>query len=126
DALVGMGFLETTTHSLISESAAEAFLASGLSLQRVADERAGAEPVLRPSLLPSLLRVLAHNRDSGVSDVKLFETAATFATAGDSHVERVKLAMVMPTDAPDRGLRQLRGVIDRLVQIVLGPNASVS
>jgi phenylalanyl-tRNA synthetase beta subunit len=54
DALVGMGYIETVTHSLVSDQAAAAFLPSGMDLLRVADERAKAEPALRPSILPSL------------------------------------------------------------------------
>lgn len=125
DALVGMGFLETTTHSLISERAAQLFLEPGMTLQRVDDERARAEPVLRPSILPSLLRVLGHNRDSGVEDVTLFETAATFASRGQEHVERTQLGLVMPASSPEHAVRQMRGVIDRLVQIVLGPEVVI-
>src|SRR6185503_14214739 len=120
DALVGMGFIETVTHSLVSERAAELFLASGLSPLRVSDERAKAEPVLRPSIIPSLLRVFAHNRDNGVKDVKLFETASTFARGGNGHAEGANLALLMPAESPETGLRTLRGAIDRLVEIVLG------
>ncbi len=125
DALVGMGYLEAVTHSLVSEKAAEAFLLPGLSLQRVDDDRAKAEPALRPSVLPSLLRVLALNRDNGVEDVKLFETAATFASQATELRERVNLAMVLPAPKPELALRELRGVIDRLVQLVLGQRASI-
>lgn len=125
DALVGMGYVETVTHSLIGEEAAAAFLdpESQMSPLRVADERAKAEPVLRPSILPSLLRVFALNRDNGVHDVKLFETASTFALQGQSHLEQVNLALLQPAPSPEQALRETRGAIDRLVQIVLGDAA---
>lgn len=125
DALTGLGYLETKTHTLVSERAAQAFLPPDMTLQRVSDDRAKAEPALRPSVLPSLLRVLALNRDNSVEQVKLFETAATFAAAGDAHIERVNLAIVLPAEDPETDLRELRGVIDRLVQIVLGSDASL-
>lgn len=125
DALVGMGYLETVTHTLVSEKAAATFLPPGMSMQRVDDDRAKAEPVLRPSVVPSLLRVLALNRDNSVADVKLFESAATFASTGSEHHERVNLAIVLPAPKPEQALRELRGVIDRLVQIVLGDDATV-
>lgn len=124
DALVGMGYMETVTHSLISEPAASAFLPPGMTLLKIEDERAGAEPVLRPSIVPSLLCVFAHNRDNGVDDVRLFETASTFALLGDQHVERVNLALLAP--GAESGLREIRGVIDRLVQIVHGHDAEVT
>lgn len=125
DAMTGMGFVESVTHSLVAEQAAALFMPPGMSSLRVGDERAKAEPVLRPSIIPSLLRVFAHNRDNGVKDLKLFETASTFARAASSHLETVNLATLIAPDSPESGVRELRGVIDRLVQIVLGPQASV-
>ena len=124
DALVGMGYLETVTHSLVSEQAATAFLPPGMAAMKVEDERAGGEPVLRPSILPSLLRVFAHNRDNGVDDVRLFETASVFALLKDRHVERVNLALLAP--GGNNGLREIRGAIDHLVHIVHGDQRRVT
>ncbi|HWB19605.1 MAG TPA: phenylalanine--tRNA ligase subunit beta, partial [Phycisphaerales bacterium] len=98
DALAGMGYVECVTHSLVSEKSAKAFLPTGMELLQVEDERAAAEPVLRPSVVPSLLRVYVHNRNQGVDNVRLFETASVFALQGGKHVERVNLAMVHPLD----------------------------
>jgi phenylalanyl-tRNA synthetase beta chain len=129
DALVGMDFVESVTHSLISERQASLFLPPGMELLRVADERAKAEPVLRPSILPSLLRVFALNRDNGVRDIRLFETASTFARVNGERVERMNLAFVHPATSPeadpDADVRLARGVIDRLVQVVLGNSATL-
>jgi phenylalanyl-tRNA synthetase beta chain len=120
DALVGMGYVETVTHSLIGDEAARAFLPPGMQLLRVTDERA-AEPSLRPSIFPSLLRVFALNRDRGARNVKLFESGAVFAQIDDVHAERVNLAFVHAAETPEAGLRTARGLIDRLVDIVFGP-----
>lgn len=125
DAMVGMGYLETVTHSLISERHAEAFVPPDLSLIRVDDERAKAEPVLRPSVLPSLLRVFAHNRDCGTNDVRLFETAATFARTSASHIERTNLALLHAASSPEEGVRQARGVIERLAHLIVGADAFI-
>jgi len=125
DALVGMGFVESITHSLIGEFAASAFLPDGASGLRVDDERARAEPVLRPSVVPSLLRVRKHNEDNGVESLRLFESASTFVTCGETHDEQIRLGMV--ADLHDRadGLRPMRGVLDRLVTILRGPDATL-
>lgn len=125
DALVGMGYLETVTHSLIGDDAAAAFLPPDMSPLHVLDERA-AEPSLRPSILPSLMRVYALNRDRGVRHVKLFESGAVFAQFGDQHAERVNLAFIHPSDTGENGVRHARGVIDRLVEIVFGDKAQVA
>jgi phenylalanyl-tRNA synthetase beta chain len=126
DALAGAGFIETVTHSLVSEKAATAFMPPGMNAMRVADERAKAEPVLRPSIIPSLLRVLAFNRDRGVEQVSLFESASTFASIDEQPVERMNLALVHCAASAEQGLRELRGVIDRLVHIIFGPDAVIT
>ncbi|MCI0366047.1 MAG: phenylalanine--tRNA ligase subunit beta [Phycisphaerales bacterium] len=130
DALVGMGYIETVTHSLIAENEAAAFLppGPGFQLTRLAEQRIVADPILRPSIIPSLLRVFALNRDNGVPSVQLFETASTFAqlSGGDQKsIERVNLAFLHPAADAQHAIRQARGVIDRLVQIVLGNDVKI-
>ncbi|MHC4447824.1 MAG: phenylalanine--tRNA ligase subunit beta [Planctomycetota bacterium] len=125
DALVGLGFVETLTHSLISEPAAAPFLMPGMEALHVDDERAKAEPVLRPSVLPSLLRVRAHNLDAGVRSLKLFESAASFWRQDDSHHEQARLALLADLEREGEGLRPMRGVVERLVELLLGPAAQI-
>ncbi len=126
--LVGAGYLETVTHSLISEKAARLFLPPDLDLLAVSDDRAKAEPILRPSILPSLLRVLAHNRANGLNDIKLFESASTFAQHNGQHLERVNLAILLPAPKgePTAATRALRGQIEHLVHLVLGDDAHLT
>ncbi|HMN96950.1 MAG TPA: phenylalanine--tRNA ligase subunit beta [Phycisphaerales bacterium] len=144
DALAGMEFVECVTHSLVAESAAAAFLPepspSGAApgLLRVEDERARAEPILRPSLVPSLLKVRRHNLDHGVSSLRLFEVASVFhlpgaAGSGGAHAEREVLALVAdvasldpgPRPETGRALRALRGIVERLVALTCGHEAAV-
>jgi phenylalanyl-tRNA synthetase beta chain len=124
DALAGMGFLESVTHSLVSATAAQAFLPPGMAALHLADDRARAEAALRPSILPSLLKVLAFNGDNGDPDVKLFESAATFASHEGRHIETVNLAFTHPAGSDDEPLRFTRGVIERLVTLLKGPDAT--
>ncbi len=80
--LAGMGFYETVTFSFIKPSQAAPFLPSSLTSIAVDDDRRGAEPTLRPSVLPSLLACRRKNQDGDVQvpgGVRLFEIAATFA-----------------------------------------------
>lgn len=122
DLLVGMGFVETITHSLVSEKAGTAFLPHGASLLRVDDERAGGEPALRPSVVTSLLRVRRHNEDQGAANLRLFEFASAFHFAGGTHVERPTLALVCdaPAEARDAqgAYRLMRGVVERVLTTV--------
>jgi len=126
DLLVGMGFIESITHSLVAEKAGEAFLPKGATLLRVDDERAGGEPALRPSVVTSLLRVRRHNEDQGAANLRVFEFASAFHYAGGTHVERPTLALV--ADAPADGaagardaqgaFRLMRGVVERVLTLV--------
>lgn len=129
DLLVGMGFVETITHSLVGEKAAEAFLPQGASLLRVDDERAGGEPALRPSVVTSLLRVRRHNEDQGASNLRLFECASAFHYAAGAHIERPTVALVAdaPADARDAqgAYRLMRGVVERLLRLVAPRSARV-
>ena len=127
DLLVGMGFIESITHSLVAEKAGEAFLPKGATLLRVDDERAGGEPALRPSVVTSLLRVRRHNEDQGAANLRVFEFASAFHYAGGTHVERPTLALV--ADAPADGtagardaqgaFRLMRGVVERVLSLVV-------
>ena len=128
DTLVGLGFHETVTHTLIAADAANAFLATDRGVLEVEDDRAGGEPVLRPSLVPSLLRVAAHNHDLGTTGVRLFETASVFDQHEGVHRERRLLGLVADppagVDARDRtgegqaAFAFLRTVVDRIARIV--------
>ncbi len=125
DLLVGLGFVETITHSLVGESAAAAFVPAGGTALRLADERASAEPVLRPSLIPSLLRVRRHNQDNNVTDLRLFEVASTFHKAASTHAEHEMVGLLMDNAPGDLGTRPLRGTIDRLVLALGGASVNV-
>ena len=107
--LVGLGFHETITHTLVGREAAAPFVPHGRRPLEVDDERAAAEPVLRPSVLPSLLRVAAHNHDLGTTSVRLFETASTFDQGEDGHHEARRLGFLVdpPADLDSRDATEL-------------------
>ncbi|UCD75745.1 MAG: phenylalanine--tRNA ligase subunit beta [Phycisphaerales bacterium] len=123
--LVGMGFVETVTHSLVGEEVAAPFLPEGAHFLRVDDERAGAEPVLQPSVIPTLLRVRRVNHDNGVDHLRLFESASIFWGTEEDHEEIVTLGLLMDVDDPQDGLRPMRGIIQRLAEILLGHDVHV-
>ncbi len=122
DTIASMGFLESVTHSLIGPRLASSFLAEGESLLAVDDDRAGGTPFLRPSLLPSLLEVLARNEGAGARDLAFFEVAATFRVLADgTHRERREIGLAIDGgEDPQAAYRRLRGAIDRLVERLAG------
>jgi phenylalanyl-tRNA synthetase beta chain len=113
--LAGLGFYEAVTFSFVSRKAAAPALEKDTRTLEVVDERRKGDPVLRPSIVPSLLACRRANQDRGVwgdggeggGGVRLFETASVFWQAGgasgpgeqgaaklDAHREAVRLAMV--------------------------------
>ena len=127
DVLAASGFMEAVCHSLIGPRLADAFLAPGERLLQVDDDRAGGTPFLRPSLLPSLLEVLARNEGVGVRNLAVFEVAATFRIAADGEtLERrtVGLAIDGGSD-PQAASRRLRGAIERVAERVSGRRVEI-
>jgi len=130
ECLAGLGLVECVTHSLVSERAAKPFLPAGAGLLEIDDERAGGEPALRPSLVPSLLRVRQRNLDEGCARLDLFEYASKFVGIGHEHRERRGLALLVdpPEGSTDRDatFRRLRGTVDRLAALLAGHDAPVA
>lgn len=137
DLLAGLGMVECVTHTLVSDAAAAPFLVTSsaggpaTSTLSVDDERAGGEPTLRPSVLPSLLRVRRHNLDNGMQRLDLFESAARFHLRGDKHTETSVIAMLVdgaggsPADR-DECYRRCRGIVERIARLLGGPLATVT
>jgi len=136
--LTGLGYHETITFSFVRPQDGEAWRDPALRPLAVDDERRGAEPTLRPSALPSLLRCRRSNQDARVErpgGVRLFETTAVFAeTAQGQSREHRTLALLADVagEGPKRsfddrqlGLRWMRGAIDALVHATAGQSACV-
>ena len=76
DALVGAGLAEAVTIPLVSPEAAARF--GEETPVQVANPLRSEESVLRPTLLPGLAAVAAHNAARGQGDVGLFEMGRVF------------------------------------------------
>ncbi|MEL6499656.1 MAG: phenylalanine--tRNA ligase subunit beta [Planctomycetota bacterium] len=134
--LTGLGFWEAVTFSFVGPEHAEPWYAEGLEQARVDDDRRGAEPTLRPSVIPSLLQCRKHNAAGQVhidGGVRLYELSATFAqTLEHKSVERRTLTMVMDVEgvAPGKtpkpeqmqsAVRAIRGAVEHAVAAMAGP-----
>lgn len=146
--LTGLGFFETVTFSFVTPGQAEIFRVNGVELIRIDDERRKAEPVLRPSVLPSLLACRRKNQDGRVHQpggVRLYETASVFGEAELPHdeqeragfvpgprrqtIENRNLALIADVCEPGAragiaekqlAVRQMRGVIEAVVHLLGG------
>ncbi len=128
--LVGLGFIEMVTHTLVSRAAATGFTSEGRSTLEVDDERAGAEPVLRPGMIPSLLRVARHNHDNGETEVQLFETAAIFDRTQNEHRERRVLGLLCdppPQEATAQAaFGRARAAAERVLHVAGTPEVRIT
>ncbi len=97
EALLGAGLDEATTFSLLSHAdlTAAGFPAEGIELE---NPLRAEESLLRPALLPGLLRAVAFNAGHGQADVSLFEVGHVFLPPPPDQTlpdEREKLAGVL-------------------------------
>lgn len=138
--LGGLGFYETVTITFVTEQAAGPFLAPGLRLLAVDDDRRKHEPYLRPSVLPSLLACRRTNQNGQVEQpggVRLWEISAVFAEEdrdGRHGIERRNLALLMDVPGAGRkrsiedrqtGVRLMRGAIEAVVRALAGVETRV-
>ncbi len=151
--LVGMGFRELYTNSLIPAPVAEAFAdadLAGVAMEPVETVNAISREMnaLRPSLLPGLLGALAYNQNRDAGALRFFEFGHVYGRADDpanpigGYHEHPSLILGMSGPAqlsgPDRAERDvdffdLKGVVEHLlgslgigaVQEVAGLEANV-
>jgi phenylalanyl-tRNA synthetase beta chain len=119
--------VESITHTLVSERHAAPFFRPGRAALRVGDERAGGTPVLRPSVIPSLLEVRRRNADAGLASLRLFEFASAFALRADgAHDEQALVTLLTDSPAdPDGAMRWIRGACERTVRLLAGNHAAL-
>jgi phenylalanyl-tRNA synthetase beta chain len=110
--LTGCGYDEAMSPAFIDADEAMLFDASARPLAVDTAVRK-TNNVLRPTLLPSLLRACKTNQDAGNGEVSLFELASVLQAAADSEMpdEHVELGIIT-----SRELRDLRGAIEVLLE----------
>lgn len=120
--LVAHGYHETVTFSFLTTGQGNMFLADGESPVLVEHSLRKQEPVLRPSLIPSLLRCRKMNQDVGNTGIKLFEVGSTWRRDADAKInERVTLALLCDVTgegarAAEQTMASMRTAIEELVQ----------
>lgn len=119
--LTAQGYLEAVTFSFVAPRHGQPFVPSSAQAVMIDDERRKAEPMLRPSLAPSLLICRKFNQDMANADVRLYETAATWLRVEGRIVERQKLAMLADAHDAEQAFRLMRGAVDELAAQLGGP-----
>lgn len=125
-ALIAHGFHETITFSFVAIDHGKPFILDGHEPVMVADERRKAEPMLRPSVVPSLLTCRKRNQDAGNHAVKLFETAAVWNAKAGNIIEHNRLGLITDGEDAAAALRDVRGTIEELLSVMHGHDVNVS
>jgi phenylalanyl-tRNA synthetase beta chain len=128
EVLAGAGFNETWSPALVSGRLLEGLRISAQAL-RVSNALSDDMDTLRTSLVPSLVNVVALNRDRGRSDARAYEIAAAFLSpVGDKTVqpdEPLRLAAVATAGATAESGRQafyaMKSVLDACVAALGAP-----
>ncbi len=81
--LAAQGLVEVVTPPFVGAAALDA-LGGGMECPQVLNPLSAEEALLRPTLLPGLLTVLARNTGRGLSEVAVYETGHVFLGAGGS------------------------------------------
>jgi phenylalanyl-tRNA synthetase beta chain len=122
--LLGLGWNEALSSTFCSATEAVTFAPQpglAVAMGNPLNEEAG---MLRPSLLPGMLTMLAHNLNRNVSDVQLFEKGTVFSGSPERVDERSALSLgasgsvwsgpELPAHAID--FFELKGTIEELVE----------
>lgn len=140
--LVGLGFAEARTSTLVPERAAREdapFFSSQPEPEpaRLKNPLSEEATTLRPSLVPGLLAAAAHNARVGVADLRLFEVGRVFRADGNGSAiangtpEPMRVGLLLTGAAASRtwrgahdprenDLADLRAAVERLLPTAVG------
>jgi phenylalanyl-tRNA synthetase beta chain len=126
--LLALGYSEAISSSFASEADGEMFCAAepkGAGRGVVALENPLSEEarLLRPSLMPGMVTMLAHNLNRDVREARLFEMGTVFRGSSEEVVELPGLALGLMGElaatrlhsAKDAGFYELKGVVESLL-----------
>ncbi len=135
--LLALGYSEAISSSFASEADSAVFFAGWSQAGTVALENPLSEEarLLRPSLVPGMVTMLAHNLNRDVREARLFEQGAVFsgiandAGSVDRVVEEARLSLGLTGElaatrlhsAKDAGVFELKGVVESLVSLFAVP-----
>lgn len=113
--LSGLGLNEVITYSLVDRNLlTKSGINSDAGLIEILNPLSKEQEVLRPSLLPSLIRCLAYNLDQQQENIKIFEAANIFSGLANSTKEEFCLGIALcVVDA--YLLLNLKGILESLL-----------
>lgn len=94
--LSSLGLYEVITYSLVDRNLlTKSGFGTDKNLIEILNPLSREQEVLRPTLLPSLIRCIAHNLDQQQENIKIFETAGVFSGQANSTQEEPCLGIAL-------------------------------
>ena len=128
--LLALGYSEAISSSFASESDGTTFFATDrnsaphglIALENPLSDEAR---LLRPSLAPGMLTMLAHNLNRDVREVRLFEQGSIFTGSAEQVTESPSLSLGLTGELPpsrlhnskDAAIFELKGVVESLLSL---------
>ena len=123
--LLALGYSEAISSSFASEADGAQFATAKPGLIPLENPLSEEARLLRPSLTPGMLTMLAHNLNRDVREARLFERGAIFTGSTAEVVESPRLSLGLTSElaatrlhsARDAGIYELKGVIESLLSV---------
>ena len=121
-SLLALGYDEAVSLTFISHEDAEAF--SSARVIELANPQSEEASVMRSSLVPGMLNMLAYNLNRGADNVRLFEAGSVFVASGNATAEPKRICMGATSPplqkaqrwgARDGGFFDLKGDVENLL-----------
>lgn len=103
-SLLALGYNEAVSLTFISHADAETF--SSAPVVELGNPLSAEAPLMRSSLVPGMLEMLAYNLNRGTEDVRLFEMGDIFEASRSGTVEHSRISMVATSSILQRDLPQ--------------------
>jgi phenylalanyl-tRNA synthetase beta chain len=125
ERLLALGFSESISSTFASQAESDLFGAAGKGTVAMENPLSEEAALLRPSLVPGMLTMLAHNLNRDVPTVRLFEQGAIFTGGTDAVVESASLSLGLTGavvasslhSAQDAAVFELKGGIESLLSL---------
>jgi phenylalanyl-tRNA synthetase beta chain len=122
--LLALGYSEAISSSFASEAEGAAFGSAARGTVALENPLSEEARLLRPSLAPGMIAMLAHNLNRDVREVRLFEQGTVFTGSAEVVTESPSLSLGLTGEpaatrlhnARDAGIYELKGVIESLLQ----------
>jgi phenylalanyl-tRNA synthetase beta chain len=134
--LLALGYSEAISSSFASEADGATFAVTNLQaasgLVALENPLSDEARLMRPSLVPGMLTMIAHNLNRDVREVRLFEQGTIFTGTADQVTESPSLSLGLTGELPpsrlhtakDVAVLELKGVVESLLSLfAISPDA---